>query len=92
MAWQHSPRVVYEVVDGQAMLVDPDGIELLTLNEVGTRVWEMVDGTREPAELAAALIGEFEGVSLDDLGRDIAEFLTELEAAGLICPGDRTAD
>ena len=92
MAWQRSPRVVYEVVDGQAMLVDPDGIELLTLNGVGTRVWEALDGPREPADLAAALLGGFEGVTLDDLERDIAEFLAELEAAGLVCPAERAAD
>lgn len=91
MAWQRSPRVVYEVVDGQAVLVDPGGTELLTLNAVGTLVWEELDGARDPAELAAALIEHFDGVTLAEFERDITEFLAEVEAAGLVCPSDDTA-
>ena len=88
MAWQRDPRVVYEVVDGQAVLVDPDGLELLTLNEVGTLVWEELDGHRGPAELAAALVGRFQGVTLPQFEQDIRQFLTEVEATGLVNPGD----
>ena len=84
MAWQRSPRAVYEVVDGQAVLVDPAGLELLTLNAVGTIVWEALDGRRGPAELAADLVGRFTGVSIDELTRDIADFLAEADAAGLL--------
>lgn len=91
MAWQRSPRVVYEVVDDQAVLVDPDGIELLTLNPVGTLVWEALDGRRDAGALAAALIGRFTGVTLEALTADIAGFLAEVEAAGLVVPGDGTA-
>ena len=86
MAWQRSPRVVYEVVDGQAVLVDPEGVELVTLNPVGTLVWQELDGRREAAELASALLGRLEGVTGPELERDVAEFLAELEMAALICP------
>jgi len=88
MAWQRSPRVVYEVVDGQAVLVDPEGVELLTLNLVGTLIWAELDGVREPADLAAALIGRLDGVGPADLERDIAAFLAEISAAGLVAPAD----
>jgi len=88
MAWQRSPRVVYEVVDGQAVLVDPEGVELLTLNLVGTLIWAELDGVREPADLAAALIGRLDGVAPADLERDIAAFLAEISAAGLVAPAD----
>jgi len=84
MAWQRSPRAVYEVVDGEAVLVDPAGVELLTLNAVGTIVWEALDGRREPDELAADLVGRFTGVTRDELARDIADFLAEADAAGLL--------
>ena len=88
MAWQRSPRVVYEVVDRQAVLVDPEGIELLTLNEVGTLVWEALDGDREQTDLAAALIGRLDGVTAADLERDISAFLTAISTAGLVIPAD----
>ncbi|MFA5884650.1 MAG: PqqD family protein [Acidimicrobiia bacterium] len=88
MAWQRSPRVVYEVVDGQAVLVDPEGVELLTLNAVGTLVWEELDGVREAADLAAALVDRLDGVEPADLVRDIAAFLDEIRAAGLVDAAD----
>ena len=88
MAWQRSPRVVYEVIDGRAVLVDPEGVELLTLNAVGTLVWEALDGARDPAALADDLVERFQGVTRDDLERDIAAFLAELEAGALVLPKD----
>lgn len=90
MAWQRSPRVVYEVVDGQAVLVDPDGVELLTLNPVGTLVWEALDGSREAAELAADIAGRFDGVPVETIARDVEDFLAEVAAAGLVIPADST--
>jgi hypothetical protein len=91
MAWQRSPNVVYEVVDGQAVLVDPDGVELITLNPVGTVVWEALDGEREASELAADLVDRFDGVSRSQLEVDIAEFLTEVDAVGLVSRRDDSA-
>lgn len=91
MAWQRSPRVVYEVVDGQAVLVDPDGAEVITLNVVGTLVWEQLDGRRDPSALAADLLASFEGVTLDELAHDIADFLAEIAEAGLVIPATAPA-
>ncbi len=79
--------MVYEVVDQQAVLVDPDGVELVTLNEVATLVWESLDGRRGSAEIAAALIDRFEGVTLARLEQDITDFLTEIGASGLVRTG-----
>jgi hypothetical protein len=84
MALERSPDVVYEVVDGGAILVDSEGVELITLNPVGTIVWEELDGARDAAGLAADLIGRFEGVTLAQLESDVAEFLAEISAAGLV--------
>ena len=91
MAWQRSPHVVYEVVDGKAVLVDPEGVELITLNEVGTVVWEALDGERDAGALAADLLGRFEGVSRAQLELDIAAFLSEVDAVGLVCEDDDAA-
>ena len=89
MAWLRSPDVVYEVVDGKAVLVDPEGVELITLNPVGTLVWEALDGERDAAGLAAGLVGRFEGVTLAQLEADVAAFLSEIRGAGLLRePGD----
>jgi hypothetical protein len=80
--------VVYEVVDGQAVLVDPAGAELITLNRVGTLVWQELDGRRDTEELVAVLVETFDDAPADEIARDVVAFLAELEAGALISRGD----
>ena len=40
--------VLAEVLDDRAMLVAPDGTELITLNPTGTAVWESLADVGEP--------------------------------------------
>lgn len=70
--------VVYEVVDGQAVLVDADGREMITLNPVGTLIWQALDGESDSAALAERLLPQLEGVTSDQLQNDVAAFLREL--------------
>jgi hypothetical protein len=84
MTLRPAPEVIYEVIDGRAMLVSPDGAELISLNAVGTMVWESLATAGDPARIAAELHPRFEGVSLDELQRDIADFLEELRQQGLV--------
>jgi hypothetical protein len=71
------------------MLVTPDGSELLSLNPVGTLVWELLDEhDGDAARLADALLPQFEGVERDDLERDVAEFVATLEQEGLVQPAE----
>jgi coenzyme PQQ biosynthesis protein PqqD len=78
--------VNYEVVEGQAVVIDPEGRELITLNEVGTQIWEHLDGERGVAELVNALLGNFDGVSRDEFERDVRAYLDELREAGILAP------
>jgi hypothetical protein len=79
-----SPRVTYEVVDGQAVLVDPDGRELLTLNAVGTLVWEALDGTHREAGIVGVLEEHFPDIDRARLETDLRAFLDELQDLGLV--------
>lgn len=83
-----SPDVTYEVVDGQAVLVDPNGRELLTLNAVGTVVWQALDGTRDEAGIVESLSEQFPDVERNDLVRDVDAFITELRSSGLVADAD----
>ena len=80
---QRSADVVFDVVVDRAILLDGAGDELITLNAVGTVVWNELDGRRGDAELAADLLDRFVDVGLDELRADIAAFLDELAALGL---------
>ena len=78
------PDVTSEVVDGQAILVPPSGQEIITLNAVGTLIWDALDHPRDLDELLEYLLERVSGVERDELTRDVEAFLRELQASELI--------
>ena len=82
-ALQRSDDVVFDTAGDRAVLLDPGGQELITLNPVGTIVWRELDGRRDAAALADDLLPRFTGVGVDELREDIAVFLAELVQLGL---------
>ena len=84
MGYQRAEGVVYEMVDGKAMLVDLAGMELLTLNTVGTMVWGALPGFAEPGTLAGHLLPHLAGVDAAELEGDVRAFLDELAGLGLV--------
>ncbi len=71
------PRLASRVVDGEAVLVDPDRNVVRMLNTVGSRIWELADGTRTVDEIAEALTEEFE-VEVSEARQSVVEFVDEL--------------
>ena len=71
------------IVPVRAQVGDLESIYLL--NGVGTRIWELIDGRRGVAEIGGEISKEYE-VSPEEASRDMADFLTCLEEAGLIQP------
>ena len=84
MRYRRAEGVLAEVLDDRAMLVAPDGTELITLNPTGTAVWETLADESDPGALAAKLHEARPDVPLDRLESDVRDFLTELEVAGLV--------
>ncbi len=78
--------MTYEIIDGQAVVIDPDGRELVTLNEVGTQIWEHLDGRRGVSELVDELLGNFDGVTREQFEADVIAYLDELRDAGILAP------
>lgn len=79
---RRNPRIAARVVDGKALIVVIDGKQLHTLNEVGTRVWELCDG-RSVEEIASQIVAEFE-VDLDRARADVLRFVAELDELGAL--------
>jgi Coenzyme PQQ synthesis protein D (PqqD) len=79
-----STSVVFEVVDGRAVLVDPSGSELITLNPVGSMIWEALAEPTDADAIARKLLPEFEDVTFDQLHGDVVDFLGELTELGLL--------
>ena len=83
-AWRRQDGVLSDVVDGRAVLIGRGGQEVITLNQVGSLVWEWMDTPRTDQDLAAMLAQRFSGLSETTAGKDVGAFLAELVAAGLV--------
>lgn len=83
MIWKPNPTVRQRDFGNQVVLVDPDKVLVHELNEVGTFLWSLVDGSRSPDQMAQALTEEFEVTYEEALG-DVENFLNRLAQLGLV--------
>jgi len=58
---------------------------IYTVNEVGSRIWELIDGEKSLSEIRDVIIDEFE-VSNEEAEKDLIEFLQQLEQVGAVRP------
>ena len=79
----HHPDVVSRVVAGEAVVLSPKQYIVRMFNEVGTRIWELADGTKTPAQIATLLVEEYD-VSLVEAQTQTSQFLSELDGRGLL--------
>jgi hypothetical protein len=56
---------------------------IYTLNDVGSRVWTLLEAPKSIDEITAVLCEEYDAPR-EQVARDVAELLNELEAGGLI--------
>jgi hypothetical protein len=82
--------VMAQAAGDTVILLTPDSGEYFTLNEVGGRIWELADGSRSVAEIAAVLVDEYEA-PLEDIQADTLEVLGELAEERLVSDGEAAA-
>ena len=56
---------------------------IYTLNEVGTRIWELLDGQRSLLQVRDLLVAEFE-IGPEETKTDLLEFIEGLESVGAV--------
>ncbi len=64
-------------IEDTVFVMNPDTSELHSFNEVGRRIWELVDGSRTVATIVEVIIEEFE-IDARTAESDALEFLDEL--------------
>ncbi len=80
------PSMVFREIAGECLLVPirqqaADLESIYVLNEVGGRIWELIDGKRTVAGIKDVIVSEFE-VNPEEAERDLVEFLTQLSEIG----------
>lgn len=78
-----SPDVISPEVSGETVLLDLESESYVGLDEVGTRVWQLVKETNELQLIFDTLLEEYD-VSEARLQLDLTTLLTEIEGLGLV--------
>ena len=78
-----SLKVASRIVGEEAVIVNLDENIVNVLNPVGSRIWELIDGSRNTTDIIKIISDEFD-VSIEKATKDTEEFLEELLNKGMI--------
>lgn len=81
-----SKAVAFTDLDGEIVMLDTEGGHYYELDAVGSRIWALLEDEPCMAKLREALTAEYD-IDGETCGRDLAEFLGELEELGLVAAG-----
>lgn len=82
------PQVAARVVDGTAVIVMASSGEVVMLNAMGSRIWELIDGARTAQDIVQAIVSEYD-VTEQQAQQDVAEFLQKLTEANALVFHDK---
>ena len=77
------PRTASRLIDGMAVIITPEEGVVKMLNDVGSRIWELADGTHPLREIAATIFEEYD-IDLKQAEDDVVEFVTQMVQANLL--------
>jgi hypothetical protein len=77
------PQVATRIVDGSAVIVAADSGQVTVLNKVGTRVWELIDGTRNVGEIVRMIQSEY-AVEPEQARQDVHALIQKLLLAHIL--------
>jgi Coenzyme PQQ synthesis protein D (PqqD) len=78
-----SSKVAYRNIEDQVVLIDPEGENVMILTEVGSFIWNLLDGNMDQALLLDKILEQFD-VEREIAEKDLQSFLDQLEERGLI--------
>jgi hypothetical protein len=74
---------VFRIIDGQTVIVQPGAGVVTVLNEVGCRVWDLLDGQRTLEEIRHCICDEFDA-DPGTVAQDVDRFIQELDQHHLL--------
>ena len=72
------PDAAFQVVDGKAMIVVPTTKSVHVVNEIGTQIWDLIDGVRSVSEILDEIAKNYQ-VERPQLEADLREFVETLD-------------
>jgi hypothetical protein len=91
LVFSRAEELVTRRIAGETLVVPVRGRvgdldSVFTLDDVASRVWELVDGRTSAGAIARAVAREYDVEAVRAAG-DVAELLAEMEEAGLVRAG-----
>ena len=86
-----SPEVISQEVSGETVLLDLQSEHYFGLDEVGTRIWSLINEGRAVGEVVDTLLDEYD-VDRATLETDVSALLASLLEAGLVVEKAACAD
>jgi hypothetical protein len=81
------PHAAARVYNGEAFIVLPHEGKYKILNDCGSRVWELMDGSRTIGDIAHLIEEEYK-VTLDKALADVIEFVNDLREHKMLASDD----
>jgi len=88
MQFRRASGVISDELNGHAVLLDRGAVRMVTLNPIGTLVWQLLDDDRTCSEVVTLLLPNVRGVTIEQLETDVASFLDELVEVGVVIATD----
>jgi hypothetical protein len=85
-----APRVLYQAVEGEVVLLDPKAERYYLLDDVGARFWLLLAEHGDVDKVVSSMLAEFD-VDEATLRSDLDTLMSKLSAAGLVVPSDAAA-
>ncbi len=78
-----SPNVVFRQIGDESILIPVanevgDLSNIYNLNEIGTKIWGLIDGQRNVTEICELIADEYD-VQMNDVVNDMSEFIGNLD-------------
>jgi len=76
-------NVLFQELDGEAVLLSLDEGCYFGLDELGTRIWKLIEDNLDESQVVEKIVEEYD-VEPDQARQDLDKFLGDLEESGLI--------
>lgn len=86
-----SSEVLTQEVGGETVILDLKSESYFGLDEVGTRIWQLLQEQKDIHTITATMLNEYD-VKEEQLKKDIQNLLTKLGDAGIITFGSNSYD
>lgn len=86
-----SPDVLFQGLEGESVLLHLESERYYGLDDVGTRIWELLDEHSDTATVLERLLAEYDADEAT-LRQDLADLIAKLVAVGMVVVERQTSE